>query len=632
MGRIAEAWRNVGSSSKARSRFPDDALALNLEPLHGYCNCRRTSSLVSRSGEQRSNDVVAQFLDELSAEEREVSDELARDTRGIAVRVALTELDWNLYNFFRRADLTDKHRELEELSALGTPRLVSLSLRNHPAFTVPTITISRKNPYMMPVLELIGRLGFIEQGRRAAARVRSGEGYIARQENGSYEFVLHVDPEDRAVHEHLIEEHFRKEHRRLRTSMFESAEGQRVMRSVREALDENVFVFAGRFMGYESDPLLDEHFFQLAWFDLTGTDGYDAFNENRKFGGIPFLKFLLAVSIFNSFSLKHEAFAEALVRKRAEILLEDILTHTAPLENVVSNLHEAMNVFGLGFQNYKVTSIEEARQIYEVVALTRRNVDLMDRAFAPIPCLVEFSDASVICVGSGRYKQMEFVLSSLRRSFPRDFDRHQKLREASMQNALENLLGDAFAGLEFRRNVNLRTGGRTLTDIDLAVVDLHHGELLLVQIKVQDHPGRNPQIKKAKSERFRAEAIRWLGAVDQWLESSNERVLRASFRIPRQTRIAKIRKLVVARSHAWSLRGEPLDDNTIYCSWIQLLNAVMVMELRQGDFRTLGGLFAILRRHVVEAFPCHRQSTEPLEYVLKHLKFSISERSDRPPY
>ena len=88
-------------------------------------------------------------------------------------------------------------------------------------------------------------------------------------------------------------------------------------------------------------------------------------------------------------------------------------------------------------------------------------------------------------------------------------------------------------------------------------------------------------------------------------------------------RINRIRKLILARHHAWSLRSVRLDDDTVFASWNQLINAVQLMEQRQGDFRTLNGLHAILRTYIVDALDRYHRDEGPVEYVLDSLKFAV---------
>jgi hypothetical protein len=117
--------------------------------------------------------------------------------------------------------------------------------------------------------------------------------------------------------------------------------------------------------------------------------------------------------------------------------------------------------------------------------------------------------------------------------------------------------------------------------------------------------------------------VRWLKIVSEWLDATDEQNLRSTFRIPRGMLINRTRKLILGRHHAWSLRFAQLDDDTSFATWDQLVNTVMLMEKRQGDFRTLGGLHTMLRTYIVDAADRYHRNQAPVEYVLDSLKFAI---------
>jgi hypothetical protein len=576
------------------------------------------------------NSTLQEFLEALTSEERIVMEGLANDRLGISLRTAVNELDWYTYNFTRQSEPTSEQNEHFYLMGPGVARLVGIMLGAHAEFTVPTLMFRRQGGPYRQVLEILSRLGFIQHGRRLADTVRTGLGSVSRSDGGRFEFVLPARVRDEEAVERDVATHFRRETARLHQEQMATSEGRRLRTEVNALLKENVAVFREHFMGYDAHPLLDEYFFQMAWADLTGTAGYDSFNELREFGGIRFLKYLLAVAFVNSLCLKHEAFCAAMTKKHPSVRLEDILTITSDRAGFVASIRDALNLFGLDFQNYTRTSLDEAWRIYEVIAITRRNLALLDRVWPPLPCVIEFSSSGVIKFVSGRHRQMEFVLDSLRHSFPREYDSHQRLREESQQRGIETLLGEVFTGLEVRRNVNLRRDGKLLTDVDLAVIDRRFGDLLLIQLKFQDKPGPDPRAVASRMGRFREETVRWLAAVGGWLNSSDMRQVKSAFRVPREVSVTRIRKVIIGHHHAWPLQSVKLDDDTAYATWSQFLNVVMLMKLRQGDFRTLNGLFSQLRTHIVGATPRYHENEPPVEYVLDGLRFAIRHESDDP--
>jgi hypothetical protein len=369
---------------------------------------------------------------------------------------------------------------------------------------------------------------------------------------------------------------------------------------------------------------------QLAWSSVQQTPQYDSFNERRTFGGIPYLKYLLAATYLVSLCLKHERFCETLIKKEPRIRIEDILTVSSDRNEFVTTMCEALNQFGQGFQNYTTTTLDEAQDIYEVIALTRRNVALIEKPFPPLPIVVEFSGSAIVTLLAGRHRQMEFLLDSLKSAHSRDFSRNQRTRENSMQRALGSFLHQHYGSAITRGNVRLRLKGRQLTDVDFVAVDPSLGDLLLFQLKYQDHHGHDFEVQKSRMTRFLEESARWLAAVETWLAASTHDTIRTAFRIPRAVKVKRIRKIIVARHHAYPLATIKLDENTAYASWLQLYNAGEFMRTTQGDFRTLNGLFQTLRTHVVGASECFHEDQGAVEYRLAGVSYRIRPSEDGP--
>lgn len=568
-------------------------------------------------------EIIREFLAALSLEEESVSRGLASDRLGMAFRTAINELDWYVWNYRQQQERTAEQDEQYIIISQGVARLIRLSLQISGSFPVPALTFRRQSGPYREVLLLVSHLGFIQHGRRIADSAFAGICKVTRSAEGRYEFVLPAEIVNHGAVEDDVNDHFSKEISRIRNEFMQQAEGRNLQRVVNELHDENVFIYREHFMGYDADPLLDEYYFQIAWSDLRSEPGFDSFNELREFGGITYLKYTLAAACIISLCRKHEAFCQRMVKKHPEIRMEDILTISADRAGLIASIREALNLVGRKFLHYTTTTEEQAEQIYEIIAVTPRNADLLDGAFPALPCIIEFANGGIVQSLAGRYRQMEFLLGALRRAYPREYDAHQQLREGSFQTAVEGLLGSSFPNLEMRRNIRLRKEGRELTDVDLAVIDLQQGHLLLIQLKFQDVTRGDFRVEASRMGRFRDESVRWLDTVSLWLSSTDEQTLRSTFRIPRGMRINRIRKLILARHHAWSLRSVRLDDDTVFASWNQLINAVQLMEQRQGDFRTLNGLHAILRTYIVDALDRYHRDEGPVEYVLDSLKFAV---------
>ena len=63
-----------------------------------------------------------------------------------------------------------------------------------------------------------------------------------------------------------------------------------------------------------------------------------------------------------------------------------------------------------------------------------------------------------------------------------------------------------------------------------------------------------------------------------------------------------------------------------YATWMQFYNAGKVMIARQGNLRSMNGLFAILRKHIVGAPIRHHQEEQPKRFRLHDLEYEIVQR------
>ncbi len=576
-------------------------------------------------------DIIRDFLNGLAREEEGLQRIIRLDRVGIAFRTAINELGWYDWNY-RQQEPTEEQEEQYYLLSLGVSRLVLLAMQIHGGYPVPALTFRRGCRRSGEVLSLVTHLGFIQHGRRVSDAAFAGFCDVARSAEGRFEFILPAGIINHGAVEDDVTNHFSRELVRFRHEWMQKPEGRKLQKYIDELHAEKVFVCREHFMGYNGNPFLDEHYFRIAWSDLKNAIGFDSFNELREFGGISYLKYTLAAAFVNSLCIKHEAFCRAMVKKHPEIRVEDILTISADRAGCVTSIRDALNTFGRDFRHYTNTSVEEAERIYETIAITPRNADVLNSSSPTLPCVIEFAKDGIIKCLSGRHQQMEFLLKSLKHTYPREYDSYQQLREGSFQTAVEGLLQSSFPDLETRRNIRLRKEGRELTDVDLAVIDRRHGYLLLVQLKFQDSAANDFRANTSRMARFREESMRWLDAVSNWLDKADEQTLRSAFRIPRGTQIKQIRKLVLGRHHAWSLRSVSLDSDTSFASWNQMINIVMLMEKQQGDFRTLGGVHTLLRKYIVDAPDRHHRDQTPVEYTLENLKFSVGQiRKNKPP-
>lgn len=567
---------------------------------------------------------LGEFFNALNIEEREFIPTLASDKLGLILRSAVNELDWYYYNFLKAENPTYEQEEQFYLLQLGVTRLIKLALEARPSFDVPTVMFTRNREITIPVLEMVGGLGMIEHGRRIAQTISAGLCSIKRTGENEFLITLPTSVPDEEYYEKAVSAHYKSESRRLFSQYLQSEIGKKLAIDVDKKLTELVYPFATHYIGYDADPLLDDYFFGLAYSEVQLYDGFDTFHYSIRFGGIQFQKYILALTYFISIFTRHERFAEALVKKDPRIKLENILTISSETEGFIESIRDALNHFGSGFKDFKETTLEEARKIFEVMSYSRKNTALLDRPASPVPLIIQSSDQGFFrCLTGAHTSPMQFLLESLRHHFPKEYDRHQQSREKSMQTAIKRVLNQGFDGLLYRENIKIRQDGRVLTDIDLVAMEEDTGTIFLCQLKYQELYGADLHSKHIRTSRLKEQAGRWLASLEDWIGTVGEAGIRASLQLPKSFPTLSVYRLIISRHYGYPLKDLAQKDHTAYANWNQFFNSVELVKQEPSDRRKLGDVVAMLKK--TEA-PRGRQEylVEPRsEWTIRTLKFTV---------
>jgi hypothetical protein len=311
---------------------------------------------------------------------------------------------------------------------------------------------------------------------------------------------------------------------------------QNLGRDVEEKLSELVHPWGIHFIGY-ADPLLDDYLFGLAYHHVQLEEGFDSFHHALKFGGVCYQKYVLALTFLLSSYIRHEKFAEALIKKDGSIRLENVLIITSDIAPFIAELREAVNYFGSAYESFEELEIDEAKTVFNVPFLVEGiSLDLVSAPGSPIPLIVQCSDQGFIRCLAGE---------ALRYHFPKDCDRNRCSREVSLQRAIKRILGKAFAELDFQENLKAKAAGKLLTDIDLIVIERTTGVVVLCQLKHQDLYRFNLHAERIRGERLVEQAQDWLVAVDRWLQQVGMDGLRCALRLSDGFPALKIHRLVI---------------------------------------------------------------------------------------
>jgi hypothetical protein len=573
---------------------------------------------------------IKQFFDALNAEESTFIPQLASDNLGLILRSAVNELDWYYYNLTRTDNPTRDQEEQFYLLQLGVTRLIQLSLDARPSFDVPTVMFRRTHSITIRVLEITAALGMIEHGRRIAQTVSTGLCCIERTGDNQFLITLPSVIPDDEYYERAVSQHYQAESRRWFAELLQSDSGKKVETEVNEMLAELVYAFQTHYIGYGAAPLLDLYFFSIASSEVQLYDGYDTFNYAIRFGGIRYQHYILALIYIIAIYIRHERFAEALVRKEPSVKLGNVLTISSDTEGFVESIRDAVNYFGSDVEDFEEINLEDAQRIFEVLSCSRKNTSLLSRPASPLPLIIRSSDHGFIrCLTGAHINPMQFLLNSLRHHFPGDYNKHQQSREKSMQVAIKRVLNEGFVGLNYLENIKVRLNGRVLTDIDLVVTEESTGTVFLCQIKFQELYGSDIHAKHVRTKRLKDQATSWIASLDDWIGAVGEAGVRASLRLPKNFPTLSVYRLVISRHYGYPLKDLSQNSDTAYANWIQFFNAIELIKMESPNNRKLGNLVAMLKRTEAPGGLKEHLAEPRIEWIINNLKFTVRQECDR---
>lgn len=536
------------------------------------------------------------FFEALNNEESKLIPVLASDNLGLLMRCAINELDWYYYNYSKTPEPTEEQQEQFYLMQMGAALLIKLVLKSRESFDVPVVTTRRRPDLTMKVLSIVSALGMVQHGRRVAQTIAGGIGKI--EKTGPQEFTItlpsEIDHDD--YYERYLLRHYTSESWRLFRELFVHEKFQDVEKEVHEKLYELVYPFMEHYIGYDTDPTLDNYFFALASHEVSLQEGYDTYNYAVKFGGISVQQYMLALKYIVSLSIKHEYFAEALVKKHPEVKLENVLTISADVYPFIESLRDAVNYFGSGYEDFEEIDLNQATQIFNVLTCSRDCLDLIDAPGSPHPLSIRCSETGVIRALFGAHSEpVRYLLESLRYHYPKDYNKNQGNREASLQRAIRRVLNEAFQELDYLPNVRMRLDGRVLSDIDLVVLDKKAGTVLLFQLKHQELYGSDLYSKYVRNDRLKNEVRDWMFAVNSWISTLGKEGVKKALQLKNDwAQDLQIFRVVISRHVAYPLKGIVNGEDSAYANWPQFFNSIQILK-RDHEAPTLENLIGVLR-------------------------------------
>jgi hypothetical protein len=570
------------------------------------------------------NPILKNFYAELTAQEEKVQQILQCDNLGWMLKAAISELDWYRYHYIHAKEISSDREEFQYVLQIGITRFVQIALKSRPSFDAPVVTFVRDEVSSKNIMTMLSVLGMIEHGRRMAQLISSGTGNIQQVNASEFLITLPDNIIDEAYYEKMAAAHYSRETGEFYEHLFKHLFTEEIKGEVGDALTDLVYPWREHFIGYGATPILDEYFFSIAYANLQMYDGFDSFNGTVMFGGIEYRNYLLALTFIVSIFSRHEKFAEALIRKNPEIKLENVLTITSDTPEFLDSLVDALNEFGMALTGFKKVNLEQAKIIFEVLSVSRKNLSLLDSPGCAMPSLIQSSDQGFIrCLSGAQVSPVKFLLDSLRHHFSRDYDRNQQSREKSMQIGVERVLNEAISNLIYRENVKIKIGTQLLTDVDKVVIEERSGIIFLCQLKYQELFGSDLHAKHERTNRLKEQIAHWFSAMKHWIESVDDAAIRATLRLPKTMKKIDLRLVVISKHYAYPLLDLPDTTDIAFTNWIQFCNTVALVKRDEAESSNLQHVFNKILEMVAPAGPQIFEQEPSRKWIVGDLQFTI---------
>lgn len=319
----------------------------------------------------------------------------------------------------------------------------------------------------------------------------------------------------------------------------------------------------GTMVGYDADPRIDAHFVELVgstfqkWRNEAGihpeVDGSEL--NGADIGAV--------VIMLTSFYLKH-------------VWLVGVGAQRLPNINYFMSLTIWKKPDGLIDSISSFTGIDAGKIEAALRALVVTREDAAYFGSEPTPCmpmLIEISESYWLAPVSSVFRNPLTAIRMLNEfRQPATAQLVRQPRERWMTSDLYALFeGTRYQVLELP--ARLKRGGRLVTDIDAAVLDVMTGELGLFQLKWQDLSSHRLEALRSKAKNFTERVSLWADQVEDWIEQFGEAELCRSLKLklPKGSVPSRVMMFAIGRAGArFKSYGYDLTNRNIAaCNWNQ---------------------------------------------------------------
>jgi hypothetical protein len=314
------------------------------------------------------------------------------------------------------------------------------------------------------------------------------------------------------------------------------------------------------YIGYDTSPEIDEFYKWRGILLAKQMPGHDAFANDDKFGGINFEIYRAAAWTLVGWGMKHEHFASLLAESDASLDPPNLLTITSDVSSVTEQLGAALGI----------SSKETAAALSMLQALPNDPPEVWTNGHFPPPLLRVAEKQYIRCLSGEIGNPFSFMLTQLRRFHRSDWDAAVNGREKRFRDELYGL----FKGRHLQpidSHINLRIGGRLVTDIDAAIWDSKEATLGLFQLKWQDMFGNSMRQRASRMRNMATEVAKWIEGVSEYLRTATWEEIRVAFRLPKGCEpVSRYLLFVVGRNATHFSGDQRPDERAAWAVWPQL--------------------------------------------------------------
>jgi len=314
---------------------------------------------------------------------------------------------------------------------------------------------------------------------------------------------------------------------------------------------------------YSTSREIDRYFDEWGQVYLRRMWSYDLVGPEEKLGGNEFRDYLGVLAAISGRSQKHLCFAGLLKHKHPQLDWRNLLTTFSPYDEFLEGLARHLDADRLQLQ-----------QLLSSLTLEPTNRDahlkIAEPAWAP---LVRSNQDNLILPAYGlEINPFLFLLRDLQYKYPREWSEIANNREKRWRNELNGVFLKPRWNVA-EREILLRDGGRTITDIDAVVYDSTKNELGLFQLKWQQPVGAYGRANKSAAKNLVEESNKWISSVTGWLAANGASSILERIGVSGRS-APRVLLFVLARYNAHFPGKRAADQVAVWADWPHFVRAV----------------------------------------------------------